>query len=42
MHSGHGQRLPVCIELARNGQTYADPATTLAATDLPTHQRPGH
>jgi 8-oxo-dGTP pyrophosphatase MutT (NUDIX family) len=42
MHSGHGQRLPVCIELARSGQTYADPATTTAATDLPTHQRPGH
>lgn len=42
MHSGHGQRLPVCIELARNGQVFTDPATTIAATDLPTHQRPDH
>lgn len=42
MHSGHGRRLPYCIELARSGETYADPATTLSTDDLPTHQRPGH
>jgi ADP-ribose pyrophosphatase YjhB (NUDIX family) len=40
MHAGHDRRLPLCIELARNGQTYTDPATTTAATDLPMHQRP--
>ena len=40
MHPGHDQRLPLCIELARTGQTFADPATTLGATDLPMHQRP--
>jgi 8-oxo-dGTP pyrophosphatase MutT (NUDIX family) len=42
MHSGHGQRLPICIELARTGQTFADSATTIGATDLPMHQRPAH
>ena len=42
MHSGHGQRLPFCIDLARTGQTHTDPATTTDATDLPTHQRPDH
>jgi 8-oxo-dGTP pyrophosphatase MutT (NUDIX family) len=41
MHAGHGQRVPVCLELARTGQTYADPASTLHAEALPMHQRPG-
>jgi 8-oxo-dGTP pyrophosphatase MutT (NUDIX family) len=40
MHPGHGQRLPFCIELARTGQTYADPSSTINATSLPMHQRP--
>ena len=42
MHAGHGQRVPVCLELARTGQTYADPASTLTADALPMHQRPRH
>jgi 8-oxo-dGTP pyrophosphatase MutT (NUDIX family) len=41
LHPGHARRVPFCIELARTGQTYADPATT-DGTDLPMHQRPGH
>jgi hypothetical protein len=39
MHPGHDQWVPVCVEMARTGATYADPATTYGA-DLPMHQRP--
>ena len=42
MHPGHGQRLPFCLELVRSGQSFADPATTVDAVDLPMHQRPDH
>jgi 8-oxo-dGTP pyrophosphatase MutT (NUDIX family) len=41
MSPGHEQRVPVCIEMARTGGTYADPSTSYGA-DLPMHQRPDH
>jgi 8-oxo-dGTP pyrophosphatase MutT (NUDIX family) len=41
LHSSHAQRVPFCIELARDGRTYADPASSYGI-DLPMHQRPTH
>ncbi len=39
MHRGHGERVPKCLDLARTGETYFDPA---ASNDraMPMHQRP--
>ncbi|MFN8636510.1 MAG: NUDIX domain-containing protein [Chloroflexota bacterium] len=41
MHSGHGRRAPFCVELARTGQSFADPSTSYGV-EMPMHQRPGH
>ena len=41
MHPGHDARVPKCIELARGGETYFDPASSYGI-ELPMHQRPGH
>lgn len=41
MHYGHGERLPVCIQVAHSGETFFDPSASYDA-DLPMHQRPDH
>ncbi len=41
MSGGHKRWVPVCIELARTGGSYVDPASSYDL-DLPMHQRPGH
>ena len=39
MSGGHARYVPLCIELARTGDTYVDPAASYDV-DLPMHQRP--
>ena len=39
LHTGHDLRVPKVIELARNGETFFDPATS-ADIELAVHQRP--
>jgi hypothetical protein len=36
---GHDRWVPLCIELARSGGTYVDPAASYGV-ELPLHQRP--
>ncbi len=40
MHHGHDRRVPKCIRLAQEGETFFDPAASYGM-DLPMHQRPG-
>ncbi len=39
MHRGHDLRVPICRELARNGETFFDPAASYGQ-EMPMHQRP--
>lgn len=39
LHRGHSERLPICLDVARGGETYVDPSESYGA-DLPGHQRP--
>ena len=39
MHRGHEARVPKCLQLLRSGETFFDPAASLAGA-MPMHQRP--
>jgi ADP-ribose pyrophosphatase YjhB (NUDIX family) len=41
MSGGHKRWVPLCLELAQNGGSYVDPASSYDV-DLPMHQRPEH
>jgi len=40
LHPGHDALIARSIDLAQEGQTYFDPASTFGTVDLPMHQRP--
>lgn len=39
LHPGHGERIPVCLDMITTGRTHHDPASSLTG-DLPMLQRP--
>ena len=40
LHDGHDRRVPKCLQLLRDGDTFFDPAASYGA-EMPMHQRPG-